>query len=158
MGSGRCEADGCGRFVRAGMRHCRRHAGAGSDSDADADSDADRGGWGEEEEASELFRRRLAAGEYRGLYGPELAAVLAEAGAERGLDDEIGALRVTLARLLVEERDPSRLAAAVARVAGIAVQAARVRQAMGGESAPSLGGLLARLLVEDGECRMPSAE
>lgn len=77
---------------------------------------------------------------------------MAQAAAGQGLADEIGALRVTLARLLVEEPDATRLAAAVARVAGVAVQAIRTQQAIGGEGGPAdeaaLTALLCRLLGE----------
>jgi len=105
-----------------------------------------------EEAAGAAFRRRLMAGAYRELYGSALAAVLAEAAAERGLADEIGALRVTLARLLVEETDASRLATAVARVAGVAVQAAREQRAITGEGGDGWDAVVAQVLAElDGE-------
>jgi hypothetical protein len=83
------------------------------------------------------------------LFPPPLGEVLAQAAAERPLVDEIGALRVTLARLLAEEEDPSKLAAGVARIAGVAIQAARAQQAIGGDAGDELGALLARIMDED---------
>lgn len=138
MAEGRCGTEGCGRFVRAGARRCRVHGG---------DED-ERAGAPTERPAVEEFRRRLADRDYRGLYGAALAAVLDQAAAERGLADEIGALRVTLARLLVEEQDPTRLATAVARVAGVAVQAARAQRTLAGEQAEGLTAALAQVLAE----------
>ena len=98
--------------------------------------------------AAAEFRRRLEDGEYRGLFGRRLGEVLAQAAADRGLGDEIGALRVTLARLLVEEQDPQKLAASVARVAGVAVQATRAQRAISGELADGLTEALTQILTE----------
>lgn len=77
------------------------------------------------------FRALLASGDYDVLLGPGLRGVLGGAAADEGLEAEIGALRLALARLLQEEEDPSRLATGVARVAGVAVQAARLRRLPG---------------------------
>lgn len=75
------------------------------------------------------FRDRLADGNYDAVIGAGLKRTLHGAAADTGLEAEIGALRLTLVRLLNEERDPSRLAAGVSRVAAVAVQAARLRNA-----------------------------
>ena len=131
MGRGRCGVPGWGRVVRDGAAVCDRHG-------ADGDNGDDGRERGERSGAAE-FRRRLAQGEYRGLFPPPLGEVLAQAAADRPLLDEIGALRVTLARLLAEEEDPSKLAAGVARIAGVAIQAARAQQAIGGDAGDELG-------------------
>lgn len=73
------------------------------------------------------FRERLAGGSYDAVIGMGLRRTLRGAAADTGLEAEIGALRLTLVRLLNEEHDPSRLAAGVSRVASVAVQAARLR-------------------------------
>lgn len=140
MVEGRCETAGCGRFVRVGARRCRRHA-IGEDGSEERGEEAPGA-------LAEEFRRRLAGGDYRALYGEALEAVLAQAAAGRDLADEIGALRVALARLLVEERDPTRLATAVARVAGVAVQAARTRRALGAEGGAADGAALTAMLSD----------
>ncbi len=76
--------------------------------------------------------------------------MIAQAAAERSLADEIGALRFVLARLLAEEQgqDAAKLAASVARVAGVAVQAARAQRAIGGELADGLTEALTQILAE----------
>jgi hypothetical protein len=79
------------------------------------------------------FRARLAAGNADALVSPELREGLRVVAADAGVEAEVGALRVALARLLEEEGDASRLAAGVARVAGVAVQAAKLRQGGGNE-------------------------
>jgi len=114
----RCAAGGCGRWTRAGAAFCTRHE---TDDDHDgADERSDGNGFA-------TFRARVAAGDYDAVLGPGLRGTLHGAAADAGLKTEIGALRLALVRLLEEERDPSRLAAGVARVVGVAVQAARLR-------------------------------
>jgi hypothetical protein len=58
---------------------------------------------------------------------------LAELAGERTLTVEIGALRLMLLRLLAEDGDVGRLAGYVARVAGVAVQAAKAQGEIAGE-------------------------
>ena len=74
--------------------------------------------------------------------------MIAQAAAERGVLEEIGALRLVLARLLVEEDDLTKLAANVARVASVAVQAARAQRTIDGEVAQSLTEALTQILIE----------
>ncbi|HET7092133.1 MAG TPA: hypothetical protein VFI22_01615, partial [Thermomicrobiales bacterium] len=60
-----------------------------------------------------------------------------------GLDEEIGAVRVTLLRVLRDdEADPLKLALAVARLAAVAVQAAKARQTLADAGANSLRALV----------------
>lgn len=82
--------------------------------------------------AGPVTRRRRT---YRGLLDPTLGRVLAQAAAVEGLDDEVGATRFALARLLAEEGGALRLATGVARLALAATRAARARHALaaGGE-------------------------
>lgn len=130
----RCAAPGCGRWTRAGEELCGRH-GTGPD-DANDDGGGNR---------MATFRARLAAGDYDALLGPGRRETLRGAAADPGLDAEVGALRVALARLLEEEGDASRLAAGVARIAGVAVQAARLRQGGGNQETQEA---LRRVLAE----------
>lgn len=137
MGVNRCAARGCGRWTGAGAEFCRRH-GQDHDPGRDEDTGADR---------LETFRSSLAAGDYDAMLAPGLREVLRDAATDPGLDEEVGALRVALTRLLSEERDASRLAVGVARVAGVAVQAARLRQGSEG-GADETQAILRRVLAE----------
>ena len=133
----RCAARGCGRWTGAGAEFCCRH-GQDHDPGEDEDADSDR---------LATFRARVAAGDYDAVLAPGLREVLRGAAADPGLDAEIGAMRLALARLLDEERDASRMAVGVARVAGVAVQAARLRQ--GGETGTEeIRATLRRVLAE----------
>jgi len=146
----RCAAAGCGRFVARGTRWCERHRLA------DGDDRGPPGHWLEpgedaDPEPGALFRERLTRGEYRALLDPELWAVITAAGTEQGLASEIGVLRVVLARLLMEEADPGRLAQHAARVAGVLVQAARAQHALNGDMADGLADAVTHILAEFGE-------
>jgi hypothetical protein len=62
------------------------------------------------------FRQRVARGEYGELLDEAFMEVVWQAGAERSLQDEVGALRVAAKRLLLEEEDPSKMALGLSRV------------------------------------------
>lgn len=119
----RCAARGCGRWARADEVFCQRHRGRDEGQPLECPSDD------EDDAGQESFAERLSAGNYASLLTPGLRDALRQASADAGLEAEIGALRVALLRLLQEERDPSRMAAGVARVAGVALQALRAQQA-----------------------------
>lgn len=137
----RCVAPRCGRFVARGSIWCRRHQ--------PADAPVDRGP--PVNEAADRFRERLGRGDYRALLDPALWEAIASAGAERGLTNEIGSLRVVLARLLVEEEDPARLAQNASRVAAVLVQATRAQHALSGEMAEGLAEAVTHILAEFGD-------
>jgi hypothetical protein len=79
--------------------------------------------------------------------------VMAEAAGEAGVGDELGALRVVMARLLTEEEDLVVLAPLVARIASVSIQAARAQRAISGQLAESLTEALTSILttIEGGE-------
>jgi hypothetical protein len=103
--------------------------------------------------AAAAFRARLEAGDYRALLGRRLGEVMAEAAGEAGVGDELGALRVVMARLLTEEDDLVVLAPLVARIASVSIQAARAQRAISGQLAESLTEALTSILttIEGGE-------
>ena len=136
----RCAAPGCGRFSRTGRSYCSRHQP--SDDPQRDDDGANLGDAG-----AAAFRARLATGDYETVVGPELRRVLQGALVAPDLEEELGAVRVSLARLIHEERDPSRLAAGVARLTSVAVQAARLRQS-GNAEADTITAILEKTLAE----------
>jgi hypothetical protein len=140
MGRRRCAAAGCGRFVARDALWCERHAPLEDEENTAGDEERERN--------REEFRRRLAHGDYRRLLDDDLQAVIAQAAAERGLAGEIGALRVVLARLLLEEDDLTKLVAGVARLASAATQAARAQRAIAGEVGSGLTEAINQFLAE----------
>lgn len=143
MPTRRCANAGCGRFVPHGQRWCGRHAG-----DADAAFDVFEVDETPENESEDEFKRRLLQREYRQLYDAGMPEVMAQAAGASGLTDEIGILRVVLARLLMTEGDPNQLAESVARVAGVAVQAARAQRVIGGTRGESIADAINVILAE----------
>ena len=148
----RCLATGCERRVRSGHALCLDHERGAFGRELEAAvgrmarrvgaafaaADGDEGSGAERRAAAE-FGRRLARGEYGGLFDGRLREVMAQAAAERGLAEEIGALRVVLARLLATEgEDPRRVAHAVARVAGTTVRAVGAQRARRGVAGADL--------------------
>ncbi|MBA2598394.1 MAG: hypothetical protein H0V00_17365 [Chloroflexia bacterium] len=93
-------------------------------------------------DALTAFRARVATGDYSAVFGRGLRRALRDAAQDTSLEPEIGALRLTLMRLLTEESDPSRLAAGVSRIAQVALQAARLRQ----DTNPELDSIHAHVL------------
>jgi hypothetical protein len=84
---------------------------------------------GKRDGAGERFRRRVERGDYRGLLDERVREVMAQAE-ERGLGEELGALRFALMRVLAEEEDPVRLSLAVSRLASASARLARAKQAL----------------------------
>jgi hypothetical protein len=114
-GARRCMVPECARFVRPGQAVCPVHRGTAAGREAQvaarrmaAVDEAEGGGRkaeGDDERAGERFRRRLERGDYRGLLDERVREVMAQAE-ERGLGEEIGALRFVLMRVLAEEEGP----------------------------------------------------
>jgi len=97
------------------------------------------------------FQERLEQGEYRGLFDHKVQQVINQAAAqvsEHGLIDELGALRMLLARILLEEKDLSRLVTFVTRVASVAVRAAQAQRVISGQAADGLTDALTKILIE----------
>jgi hypothetical protein len=95
------------------------------------------------------FAALLEHGEYRALFGQHIDAIFAQAARqleESGLGDEIGALRVVLARLMAEEQDIDRLALNVSRIVSVAVKVAQTQHALTGQSTEAMADELKRLI------------
>jgi len=122
----------------AAMAGDRRRAAACPSDDDPVDADA------------ETFRERALAGDYPALHDPGLAETLARAALPHGLGAEAGALRVALARLIEEERDPSRFAAGVARLVAVAVQVAQAQRAAGAAAEAAVAEARANALIDLG--------
>ncbi len=140
-GRRRCLVEGCERFVKPGRVVCRDHAGTDEGKAAmaalramgDVLTGEDTGTERRRERAAE-FQRRLARGEYRALLDGRLREVMAQAAEERGLVEELGAARLVLARLQVEEDDLGKLALGVSRIISAAARVERARYAIGAET------------------------
>jgi hypothetical protein len=98
--------------------------------------------------AAAEFRARMDAGDYRGLFGERLNALMAQAAAEGGVADELAVLRIVMARLLAEEDDAVVLAKTIARVAAVSIQAARAQRVLSGQMAETMTDAITTILME----------
>ena len=73
---------------------------------------------------------------------------MAQAAAQAGVADELGALRIVMARLLTEQDDPVVLAPLIARIASVSIQAARVQRAISGQLAETITEAVTSILVD----------
>lgn len=94
------------------------------------------------------FQDRIERERYDELLTASLRAVLREGAAIRGLDQELGAIRFALAKLLAEELDANKLAAGVARLASASVQTMKLEQTLGDATDASLAELLNEILSD----------
>ena len=141
MTTSRCRAPRCGRYVRTGDAHCDTHAEIESDEAREDEGNA----------AFARFQELLGRGEYAGFFDDQVIEVMRQATqamSDRGLTEEIGALRMVLSRLVKEEQDLTKLASSVTRVASVAVQAARTQRAITGDAAQGLTNALTQILAE----------
>lgn len=146
MAGRRCNYHKCTLFVGASQQYCKHHRSAPV-----AVPDASGTSAAPDEALISRFQERLEQGEYRGLFDLNVKQVIDQAAAqvsEHGLIDELGALRMVLARILLEEKDLSRVVTNVTRVASVAVRAAQAQRVISGQAADGLTDALTRILVE----------
>ncbi len=147
----RCGAAGCTNFARGATGYCASHKGLVGSGDGAGESAADRLARedGERRRANaDAFRERVEGGDYRQLFGGKLGRLMAQAAEEKGVGDELGALRYCMARLMAEEEDPVTLAKSIARIASVSIQAARAQRAIQGHLAEGLTEAITQILVE----------
>lgn len=94
------------------------------------------------------FRRRVERGAYDGLFDGAVRAILRQGAAIGGVEDELGAIRYALAKLLAEEPDANRLAAGVARLCTAAVQVLRQAQRVPDTGGHALDEVMRQILAE----------
>lgn len=135
----RCAREGCRAWALREGEWCRAHT---PHEREEGDGPESLREWVE-------TRPGAASGRYGDLLGPELSRALEEAGRNGSLTEEIGALRVALARLLDDQQVNSRqLAESVPRLVGATTRALRAQRTLSGETAGDLTDALTRVLLE----------
>lgn len=99
-------------------------------------------------EAQERFSDGIEIGNYEALLTEPVRKILREGAAIRHLDEELGAIRFALAKLLAEELDANKLATGVARLTTAAVQTMKFGQSPGAVSDASLAKLLDEIMTD----------
>lgn len=133
MGGGRhCARPGCRAWAMRGREYCRAH-----------EPTRDRAG-----PAAESAPPLSPA--FRELIEQRVSELLAQPGYEESLAEEIGALRLVLARVLAEEDDPARLAASIPRIVDAVVRAVRTQRTLAAGTAEGLTAAMTQVLLELG--------
>lgn len=94
------------------------------------------------------FQRRVDRGRYDELLSPQIRALMQAGAAIHGLDEELGAIRYALQKLMAEEQDANKLAAGIARLTSASVQAMKLGQVLGDATDASLADLLNEILID----------
>jgi hypothetical protein len=126
-----CQRSGCRAWAMRGGDFCRSHQTV-------LERAVDRQDVG----TDELVSRRIAS--------ILLRAGVPDQDRAPPLDDEIGALRLVLARVLESEEDPRRLATSIPRIVDALVRATRVQRQVQGDQAEGLTEALTQVLLELG--------
>lgn len=146
----RCAREGCRAWALRGGETCRAHTARSAGEGGRAARDAEGDDASRREERVSAFQQRLESANFRNLLPEKLTQIIAEAGREGSLTDEIGSLRVVLKRLMDEERDSQRLSESIPRVVNATVRALKAQRAISGETAGDLTEALTRVLLEIG--------
>ena len=78
----------------------------------------------------ELFRRRVARGDYGELFDEPVRRILEQGAEEKSLDQELAALRMMMARLVMDDEDPVRQALGLSRVTTAAARVLKTQNSM----------------------------
>lgn len=126
-----CRRAGCRAWAMRGGEFCRSHQTV-----LDRAVDRQNGA------TDELFSRRIAS--------MLLRSGVPDQDRAPPLDDEIGALRLVLVRVLETEEDPRRLATSIPRIVDALVRATRAQRQAQGDQAEGLTEALTQVLLELG--------
>lgn len=129
----RCAIAGCLNYAAPKRDRCSAHRDTVELPSGDAEAVA--------------FRVALDGGHYRAMLG-SLADDIRLAAEESGVSNEIGVLRLVMAKLLAEETDPAKLSSGIAKIAGVIIQAQRAQHTLSGQSADTLTDAVATILEE----------
>lgn len=128
---GRCSESGCKRIASADSPFCPVHrVRQVATSEMSANPAYQR--WGEHAEID-----------------PVLVSLMQQAGSVKGLNGEIGALRLVLHQLLTDDSLPvGDLARHVARITAVIAQVCKTQRVIDGETGDSITDALTQLLIE----------
>lgn len=144
----RCTHLACHAWAMRGGETCRAHTPRALEEEVLTEAGGEAAA---REQALAAFNRALASGRFDQLLPAEVARIIAEAGQEGMLLDEIGALRVVLMRLIaVEGHNVELLSQGVPRIVGAIVRALRAQRLLAGDAAGDLVEALTRVLTEMG--------
>lgn len=134
-----CLVEGCERRAMTGRMVCKDHEGTAIDVETSrgivklerevralmmAESNEER------LTAAIRFRQRVQRGDFAALFAGKFRELIQQAGLEEGLTNEIGALRLAVVRLIMEEEDPTKMATALSKVTNATVNAMKAQEVL----------------------------
>jgi len=147
MSSRRCARSGCRAWAMRGGNYCYAHRSMEESFGRPTDIEDDR------QMRSSNFARAVRSGQPDRLIEQAVQHVIRQAGKSGSLQQEIGALRIVLNRVIAMDAldgDPAKTAATVARLVDSLVRAVKMQRALEGELADDLAGALTTVLIEMG--------
>lgn len=147
MTSKRCAHPGCRAWAMRGASYCYAHRAMEQLDDVPGETAMGR------LERSDSFARAVRSGQADRLIEQAVQQVIRQAGTDGSLQQEIGALRIVLQRVIAMDAldgDPTKTAATVARLVDSLVRAVKMQRALEGELADDLAGALTTVLIEMG--------
>jgi hypothetical protein len=144
MPSRHCARPGCRAWAMRGAKYCYAHRTLDQTLDESIDGRKVR---------SSDFARAVRSGRADHLIEQAVQQVIRQAGESGSLQQEIGALRIVLNRVIAMdalEGDPAKTAATVARLVDSLVRAVKMQRALEGDLADDLAGALTTVLIEMG--------
>jgi hypothetical protein len=130
-----------------GAAYCYAHRAMASEANPRFESEHGR------RERSAGFARAVRDGRADQLIEGAVKQVIRRAGEEGSLQQEIGALRIVLSRVIAMDAldgDPAKTAATVARLVDSLVRAVKMQRALQGDLADDLADALTTVLIEMG--------
>jgi hypothetical protein len=129
--------EGCERRARAGQLVCKDHADSALGRSVSrevvklerevralmvAESQEDR------LKAALRFRQRVERRDFAALFSGKFKALMEQAATENDFTAELGALRLAVVRLVLEEPDPTKMAIALSKVANASLRARQAQE------------------------------
>lgn len=137
---------GCTSFARRRSDYCHAHRHVQATGELPAPALHIQSERDAREERRRIFLERVESGNFKELYGPKISELIRQASAEKNVDDELGALRFSLAKAIAEVDDAEDLAKTVSTLARAIALILRSHRAATGETSSVLAEAIQDLL------------
>ena len=145
MTSKRCSLPGCRAWAMRGAMFCASHRALEHTISAETTD--------ERQQRSDAFAKAVRSGQIEQLIDLAVERVIRKEGEGGSLQNEIGALRIILNRVIAMDAldgDPTKTAATVSRLVDSLVRAVKMQRALQGDLADDLAGALTTVLIDMG--------
>lgn len=150
MGGQRCARLGCRAWAMRGRSYCRMHQRQEQVEQEPSIDDSDDGEENRDLAADSLPESPIPPDLVTARVEALLGEIRETEGSELTLREEIGVLRLVLARVLAEEPDLNRQAASVPRIINTVIRAAQAQRLLAGTKSEAITEALTQILIELG--------